>query len=97
MVFDWIPCGIKHDPVYRDSGKSVEIGRRDLVSLDEAKVELDLRIEARIVREDCERFAIRGACHPHRAEFLSEMHRACPQHKSLLDATIGFRVASEHL
>ena len=25
------------------------------------------------------------------------MHRASPQHKSLLDTTIGFRVASEHL
>ena len=73
------------------------MGHRARGTLWNVKVELDLRIEARIVREDCERFAIRGACHPHRAEFLSEMHRASPQHKSLLDATIGFRVASEHL
>ncbi len=97
VVFNGIPSRIKHDPVHGDCGKPVEIGRRDLVCLDEAEVELDLRIEARIVREDCERFAIRGACHPHRAEFLSEMHRASPHHECLLDATIGFRVASEHL
>jgi hypothetical protein len=50
VVFDRVTGTIKYDPIHGDGGKSVEIGRRDLVCLDEAEVKLDLRVEARIVR-----------------------------------------------
>jgi len=50
VVFDGVSGTIEYDPIHGDGGKSVEIGRRDLVSLYEAEVKLDLRVEARIVR-----------------------------------------------
>jgi hypothetical protein len=49
MVFDGVSRTIKYDPIHGDGGKSVKIGRRDLVGLDEPEVKLDLRIEAWIV------------------------------------------------
>jgi hypothetical protein len=49
MVFDGVSGTIKYDSIHGYSGKSVKIGRRDLVGLDEAEVKLDLRIEAWIV------------------------------------------------
>jgi hypothetical protein len=49
VVFDGVSGTIKYDPIHGYSGKSVKIGRRDLVGLDEAEVKLDLRIEAGIV------------------------------------------------
>ena len=97
VVLNRVASVIEHDAVDAGRIKHVEVGRTNLIRLDQPQVELNARWQQRVARQHCERLAILSTRHPHRTKFFGEVDRLGPRGELPLDASVGVSVVGQQL
>jgi len=96
VVLDGIAGFVEHDAV--DAAVQwIQVGRGDLVRLDELEIELDLRGQQRVTGQNGKRLAVFCSRHPHCAELLGQSHGLRPAAESVFDAVVGVPVGRQQL
>ncbi len=88
---------VQDDPIDGRLPSQEQIGRGNLVGLDEPDVQVHSRLEAPIREEYRERFAVGRPSHSHGSQLARQVHRLGPGSEVGFDLAVNLRVVGEHL